>query len=264
MDERNNKGLGLAAGLTREERHGLVSGFFCYVFWGLCPIFWKLLSEVDSLEIIAQRIIWCFATAVIACAIGKLGFKEMLREKRAWKYLVVSALLITVNWSLYIYAVNSGNVIETAIGYYINPIVSIVLGVFIFGERLTRLQGIALGLCVFGILFFTFNYGKFPWIAIALALSFGAYGAVKKKANYAATPALAFESMVMLVPSIIFAVVLAHLTGTHAFLGDTTSIHGWYITLLLVLAGPVTAVPLILFSNAAIKIPLSLLGFCST
>ena len=195
------------------------------------------------------------------CAIAKLDVGSLVRDRRAWRYLVPSALLITVNWSVYIYAVNSGNVVETAIGYYINPLVSIVLGVVVFRERLTRLQGIAVALCVFGIVFFTVNYGRFPWIAVALAITFGLYGAVKKKAGYPATTALAFESGVMLVPSIMFAIVLAQVTGTHAFLGDTASLHGWLITALLVLAGPVTAVPLLLFANAANKIPLSLLGF---
>ncbi len=261
----NNPDIGGAAraqaGLTAEERRGVLSGAFCYVFWGLCPLFWKLLEEVDSFEIIAQRIIWCFVLVAIVCAIAKLDVGSLVRDRRAWRYLVPSALLITVNWSVYIYAVNSGNVVETAIGYYINPLVSIVLGVVVFRERLTRLQGIAVALCVFGIVFFTVNYGRFPWIAVALAITFGLYGAVKKKAGYPATTALAFESGVMLVPSIMFAIVLAQVTGTHAFLGDTASLHGWLITALLVLAGPVTAVPLLLFANAANKIPLSLLGF---
>ncbi|HAM15770.1 MAG TPA: EamA family transporter RarD [Eggerthellaceae bacterium] len=248
-------------GLSVEERRGVLCGLFCYVFWGLCPIYWKLLLEVNSFEIIAHRIIWCFAVTLVVCAVGRLGFGELVRQRRAWRYLVPSSLLISVNWALYIYAVNSGNVIETAIGYYINPLVSIVLGVVVFRERLTRLQTLAVALCTFGIVFFTVNYGRFPWIALSLAFSFGAYGAVKKKAGYAATPALAFESMVMLVPAIVLAIVLAQVTGTHAFLGDTATAHGWLLTALLVLAGPVTAVPLILFASAANRIPLSLLGF---
>ena len=261
-NRRDNDGASSArAGLAVEERRGVLSGVFCYVFWGLCPLFWKLLEEVDSFEVIAQRIIWCFVMVAIVCAVAKLDVLGLLRDRRAWRYLVPSALLITVNWSIYIYAVNSGNVVETAIGYYINPLVSIVLGLVVFRERLTRLQVIAVALCVFGIVFFTVNYGRFPWIAVALAVTFGLYGAVKKKAGYPATTALAFESGVMLIPSIMFAVALAHITGAHAFLGDTATLHGWLITALLVLAGPVTAVPLLLFANAANKIPLSLLGF---
>lgn len=250
-----------AAGLTPDERRGVLSGLFCYIFWGLCPLFWKLLLEVDSFEIIAHRMIWCFVAVAIVCSVRHLGFTKLLRDRRAWRYLVPSALLITVNWSVYVYAVNAGHVVETAIGYYINPLVSIVLGVVVFHEKLTRLQGVAVALCTFGIVFFTVNYGQFPWISVVLALSFGAYGAVKKKAGYPATPALAFESAVMLVPAIVFAIILAQVTGTHAFLGDVATPHGWYLTILLVLSGPVTAIPLVLFANAANKIPLSLLGF---
>ncbi len=249
------------SGLSPEERRGVLSGLFCYVFWGLCPIYWKLLVEVDSFEIIAHRIIWCFAMVIVVCAVGKLGLRELMRQRRAWLYLAPCAVIITLNWSVYIVAVNAGHIVETAIGYYINPLVSIVLGIFVFGERLTRLQGIAVALCVFGILFFTVNYGRFPWIALALALSFGVYGALKKKASYPAITALGIENTVMVVPAIVFAIVLAQVTGSHAFLGDTVTAHGWLITSLLVLAGPVTAVPLILFANAANKIPLSLLGF---
>ncbi len=253
--------LGDSRSLTSDEKRGVLSGFFCYVFWGLCPLFWKLLVEVDSLEIIAHRIIWCFVVTIIVCIVTKRNLPALLREPRAWRYLVPSALLITINWAVYIYAVNADHVVETAIGYYINPLVSIVLGLVVFGERLTRLQTIAVALCVFGIVFFTTNYGQFPWMAVALAVTFGLYGAVKKKAAYPATTALAFESTVMLLPSIAFAIALAYVTGTHAFLGDVATPHGWLITGLLVLAGPITAIPLILFANAANKIPLSLLGF---
>ena len=247
--------------MTPDERRGVLSGLFCYVLWGLFPIYWKLLSEVDPLEIIAHRIIWCFVLVIVVCLVGKLGLGTLMRQRRAWAYLVPCAVFITINWSVYIYAVNSGQVVETAIGYYINPLVSIVLGVVFFHERLTRLQSIAVAFCTFGIVFFTVNYGQFPWIAIALAVSFGVYGALKKKAAYPAVTALGVECTVMVVPAIVFAIVLANVTGSHAFLGDTATAHGWLITALLVLAGAVTAVPLILFANAANKIPLSLLGF---
>lgn len=259
--ETNRGGQAGHAGLSPDERRGVLSGLFCYVFWGLCPIYWKLLSEVDSFEIIAHRIIWCFVMVLAVCVIGRRGLEALMRQPRAWSYLVPCAIIITLNWSIYIVAVNDGNIVETAIGYYINPIVSIVLGIVFFRERLTRLQAIAVALCTFGVVFFTVNYGRFPWIAVSLAVSFGVYGALKKKAGYPAVEALAIENTVMVVPAIAFAVALAHLTGSHAFLGDIATAHGWLVTALLVLAGPVTAVPLILFANAANKIPLSLLGF---
>lgn len=261
MDENGNNAALKEGDAAREERRGILAAVFCYLLWGLFPLYWKLLAEVDSLEIIAHRIIWCFVTTALVCALAKLDVLSLVRQPRAWRYLVPSAALITVNWSVYIYAVNIGHVIETAIGYYINPLVSILLGVVVFRERLTGLQLAAVLLCVFGVSFFTVNYGQFPWMALTLAFSFGLYGAVKKKGGYPATPALAFESMVLLVPAIVFAIVLAHVTGTHAFASELDTAHGWMLTVLLVVAGPVTALPLVLFAKAANSIPLTLLGF---
>lgn len=244
-----------------ETRKGIITGIFCYLFWGLCPLYWKLLENVDSLEIIAQRIIWCAVLTVGACVVLRKDLLGLLRNKRAWRILGPASILITLNWGLYIYAVNTGHVVETAIGYYINPLVSIILGIIFFGERLTKLQICAVALCSFGVLFFTFNYGQFPAISLALACSFGLYGAVKKKGNYPPVEALAMESAILFIPVMAFAIILAFATGSHAFLGDTTTLDGWTTTLLLIGAGPVTAVPLLLFSSAANKIPLSLLGF---
>ena len=248
-------------GLTAEEKRGVAAAVFCYLLWGIFPLYWKLLAEVDSLEIIAHRIIWCFATTVIFCAAARLDLRGLLKTPRAWRYLVPAAIIITLNWSIYIFAVNVGRVVETAIGYYINPLVSVVLGIVVFGERLSALKGAAVALCAIGVTFFTVSYGQFPWIAIALALSFGAYGAVKKKAGYPAITALAFENAVMVLPAVLFAIALAHVTGTHAFAADLDTSHGAYLTALLVVGGPATALPLILFAKAANSIPLSLLGF---
>ena len=248
-------------GLSSEERRGVGAGLLCYLLWGLFPIYWKLLAEVDSLEIIAHRIIWCFATTVIFCLIARLDLVGLIKQPRAWRYLVPAAIIITLNWSTYIFAVNSGNVIETSIGYYINPLVSVVLGMIVFNERLSTLKGIAVALCAAGVIFFTASYGRFPWIAIVLAITFGVYGAIKKKAGYPALTALAVENTIMVVPAIVFAIVLASVTGTHAFAADLDSAHGIYLTVLLIIGGPATAIPLILFAKAANSIPLSLLAF---
>lgn len=247
--------------ISGDQRRGIVAGVFCYLLWGVFPIFWKLLDEVNSFEVIAHRIIWCFVTTVIVCAVSKLDLPGLLRDKRAWRYLVPSAILITVNWSIYIFAVSIDHIVETAIGYYINPLVSILLGIIFFKERLTSLQGVAVVFCAIGVSFFTVNYGQFPWIALALAFTFGIYGAVKKRAGYPATTALAFESTVMMLPAIVLAIVVANVTGSHAFCAKLDTSHGVYLTALLVLAGPATALPLILFAKAANLIPLSLLGF---
>lgn len=247
--------------VRKQVRKGVLAAFLCYALWGSFPLYWKLLANVDPFEIIAHRIIWCFVFVAILCVIMRQSFLPLLRDRRALRFLLPAAVLITVNWSIYIYAVEIDRIVETSIGYYINPLVSIVLGLIVFRERLTPLQIAAVALCVAGITLFTVNYGQFPWIAISLALSFGLYGAVKKKGGYPAVEALAVESTLMLVPAILVAVVLAIVTGTHGFLASTDAGIDWRTTLLLIGGGAVTAVPLILFAKAANSIPLTLLGF---
>lgn len=247
---------------TRQQlRRGILAGLFCYVLWGFFPLYWKLLDDVDTFEVVAQRIIWCTVFTLIICFIMRLDLVGLLKTPRARRFLIPSALLITANWSIYIYAVSIDRIVETAIGYYLNPLVSIILGIAIFKERLGVLQGIAVALCSIGILFFTGSYGRFPWISIVLAVSFGVYGGVKKMGGYPAIEALAFENIVAVGPAIILAFALACITGDHGFLGDMTSWQGWQTTLLLVGGGVVTAIPLLLFAAAANSIPLTLLGF---
>lgn len=247
--------------MDEQARKSTLAGVLCYVFWGIAPIYWTFMDEVNSFEIIGHRIIWCFVMMVIVCAVLKIDFVSLLKDKRAVAYLLPAAILITVNWSVYIYAVSVDRIVETAIGYYINPLVSIVFGIFLFNEKLSKYRIAAICLCAFGVLFFTINYGQFPVFSIVLALSFGAYGAVKKKAGYPATQALAIESTFMLIPSIAICVVTAMITGQHAFASGLDTANGWIMTLLLIGAGPVTAIPLLLFAKAANGIPLSMLGF---
>ena len=247
--------------IQKQLRRGVLAAFLCYVLWGTFPLYWKLLSHVDPFEIIAHRIIWCFVFTVALCALMRLDFLRLLRDRRALRFLIPAALLITVNWGLYVYAVSIDHIVETAIGYYLNPLVSIILGMLVFQERLSRLQTVAVALCAGGICFFTVNYGSFPWIAITLALSFGVYGAIKKKGGYPAVEALAVENTIMVVPALIFAVVLANATGAHGFLASAPDGIDWRTTLLLIGGGAVTAIPLILFAKAANSIPLTLLGF---
>lgn len=247
--------------IQKQLRRGVLAAFLCYVLWGTFPLYWKLLSHVDPFEIIAHRIIWCFVFTVALCALMRLDFLRLLRDRRALRFLIPAALLITVNWGLYVYAVSIDHIVETAIGYYLNPLVSIILGMLVFQERLSRLQTVAVALCAGGICFFTVNYGSFPWIAITLALSFGVYGAIKKKGGYPAVEALAVENTIMVAPALIFAVVLANATGTHGFLAAAPDGIDWRTTLLLIGGGAVTAIPLILFAKAANSIPLTLLGF---
>lgn len=187
-----------------ERAQGMAAGIGCYLLWGLFPLYWKLLDHVDSLEVTAQRVIWCFALTAIICLIARWNFTSLLKDKRALCYLIPAAIIITSNWGTYIFAVHIDHIVEASLGYYINPLVSILLGLVIFKERLSPLQWIAVALCCIGILYFTISYGSFPWLAIYLALSFGVYGAIKKKGGYPAVEAIAVESAVMAPVAIVF------------------------------------------------------------
>lgn len=242
------------------ERSGIIAGFCCYLLWGIMPLYWKLLDDTSPWEVIAQRVIWCFVFTAIVCKIAGWHFIPLFRDSRARRFLIPASILITINWSLYIFAVSIDRIVETALGYYINPIITILLGLIVFREKLPLLQWIAVGLCCFGIGFFTLNYGSVPWISILLALSFGAYGAVKKRGGYPAAEAIAVESAYMVPVALAVSAGLA-LTGQGAFLADTASAEGWITTLLLIGGGLCTMVPLVLFAKAANSIPLTLLGF---
>ena len=244
-----------------KEHRGLLAGVFCYILWGLFPLYWKLLDDVNAFEVIAHRIIWCTVFTVLVCVLLRLDFIALLRSSRARRFLIPASIIITANWSLYVFAVSIDMIVETAIGYYLNPRITIVLGMLVFKERLAPMQVIAIILCTIGLIFFTTNYGQFPWIAILLALTFGVYGAIKKKGGYPAVEAIAFENIVAFLPAIAFTIFLAYYTGDHGFLGDISSWQGWQTTLLLIGGGVVTAIPLILYAAAANLIPLTILGF---
>lgn len=241
---------------------GIKAGVGCYAFWGLAPLYWKLLGNVNPFEVIGHRVVWGFAFMVVICLALRNGFPAILRDKRAWLYLAPAGVLIMINWSLYIYAVDAGHVVYTALGYYINPLVSVLLGAVVFRERLTALQKAAVALCAVGVLYFLYDLGEFPWISLALALSFGLYGAMKKKGGYPANEALAMENTVALPFALALLAALPFITGEPAaFMSDIASASSWATTLLLVGAGAITAIPLVLFAKAANSIPLSTLGF---
>lgn len=240
---------------------GALAAVGCYAIWGSCPLFWALLDDVDAIELIGQRIAWALVLTVIACKfILKVDFVGLLRDSRARRFLIPSGLLVMVNWSLYIVAMVTNNVVEASLGYYINPLVSIVLGLVVFHEKLTPLQVAATVLSAAGVIYFTVSYGSFPWIALSLAFTFGIYGAVKKRGGYPAVPTIAVEGIIAL-PFAIVALVAVAMAGKSAFFSPDMSLEAWRTRLLLVLTGPVTAVPLILFATAANKTPLSLIGF---
>lgn len=255
--------------MNSERGKGLLIALSCYVIWGLLPIFWKLLSATPSSLVQVQRMIWCFACVVVFCAITKRNFRQLFSDRRAVKTFLISGLLCTINWTTYVITVNSGNIVESAIGYYINPLVSIFIGLVFFGEKLSPAQIAAVVLAAVGITFFTFNYGKLPVMGLILALSFGAYGAVKKWGGYPSVEGMAVESTFTGAAGFVALAVGCALPELWETLTPVTAASpmawtggGVMLLVLFVLAGLVTWVPLQLFSEAANRIPLNWIGFC--
>ena len=240
---------------TSRHNRGTLYGIAAYSIWGLFPLYWPLLEPAGPLEILASRVIWSLVTAVILSIflVPRASWRPFL-TRRNLALLALAAALIAVNWGVYIWAVNSGQVVEAALGYYINPILSIILGVVLLHERLAAVQWASVGLAVVAVIVLTIDYGHPPWIALTLAASFATYGLIKNRLNAGAVETLTVESALLTplaVGYLIFLQAEGQLTFGHNGLGHTA---------LLVLAGPITAVPLLLFAAAATRIPLSALG----
>jgi chloramphenicol-sensitive protein RarD len=242
-----------------ERRSGLAYGVGAYLLWGAFPLFWPLLEPAGAIEILAHRMAWSLVVvlAALACTGGLRAFRgvrAILRRRAQRSWLTLAAALITVNWGVYIWAVNNGHVIEASLGYFINPLVTILLGVFVLGERLRRVQWIAVGIGAAAVIVIGIDYGKLPWIALTLAFSFGLYGFCKKKASAGAVDSLAVETGVLFLPALATLFVIAAR-------GDLVFAHHSVTTsALLASSGLVTAAPLLLFAAAARRLPLSLLG----
>ena len=237
-------------------RLGYLYGFAAYLMWGFFPLYFKLLRPAGPLEILAHRVVWSVAfVALLLLAMRNIGFlRALLRRPRALAGIAVAAVLIGVNWFTYIYGVNSDRVVETALGYFINPLVVVLLGVVVLRERLRPAQWWALGIGTVAVAVLTVDYGQLPYIALILALTFGGYSLVKKQLGLPAAEGLFVESAVLALPALGYLGWLAT-TGDIAF-GQVSTAH----TLLLVLAGALTAIPLLLFAGAANRLPLSSLG----
>lgn len=220
------------------------------------PLYWPLLEPAGALEILAHRIVWSLVTmAVLVVALGRLrAVRRMLGSGRTVRLLTLAACLITVNWVVYIWGVNNGHVVETALGYFINPLVTVLMGVLILGERLRRLQWVAVGVAALAVVVLTVDYGRPPWVALALALSFGSYGLCKKQAGAPAIESITYETLVV-GPLAAAYVAWLVLTGDSHFAS-----HGTGHALLFVGTGIVTALPLICFGGAAIRVPMTTLG----
>jgi chloramphenicol-sensitive protein RarD len=236
------------------SRSGLVAAVGGYLLWGLFPLYWPLLEPAAPVEILAHRIAWSlmFLVGLLALTIGFAWVRKLSR--RACGLLALAAALVSVNWGVYIYGVNSEHVVETSLGYFINPLLTVVLAMVFLHERLRRRQGLAVAVAAVGVLVLTVDYGRVPWIALTLALSFGLYGLVKNRAGVDGTQSLAVETAVIVVPAAAYLVWLGA-TGRGTFTSEGTGHMA-----LLVGAGVVTALPLMLFGAAAVRIRLSTLG----
>lgn len=239
-----------------EQRAGLLYGIGAYGMWGLVPLFWPLLKPAGAVEILAHRMVWSLAVVGIALlALRRWGWiRELLREPRKLGLLTIAAAVITVNWGLYIWAVNSGQVVESSLGYFINPLVTIAMGVLLLNERLRPAQWAAVGIGFAAVVVLTIGYGRPPWISLVLAFSFAVYGLIKKKTNIGGLESLAAETAVQFLPALAYLLWLGS-QGTLSFGAEGTG-HA----ALLAATGLVTAVPLVCFGAAAIRVPLSTLG----
>ena len=239
-----------------DRRVGTLAGVAAYSLWGVFPLVFHLLDSVAPVEILMHRIVWSFAVVLGILVVRRQRgwFRSVRTLPGALPRLTLAAVLIATNWLVYIWAVNNDHVIEAALGYYINPLVTVALGVGVLGERLRRMQLVALGFGAGAVGVLTVAYGRVPWIALVLACSFGGYSFLKKSVPVGAVTSLAVETLVLLPVAAVGLVALA-VTGESAFLHGSVGRDA-----LLVSLGVVTAVPLLLFGTAARRIPLTLLG----
>jgi chloramphenicol-sensitive protein RarD len=239
-----------------ESSRGFLLGAAAYLMWGLFPLYFPLLEPASATEILAHRVFWSLITMLVLVAAVRrwAQLRRMLGDRRRVGILTLAAALIAVNWGTYIWGVNNGHVIETSLGYFINPLVTVLMGVVLLGERLRPLQWAALGLAGAAVVGLTVEYGRPPWVALVLAFSFGSYGLAKKKANAGAVESLTFETLVI-APVALGYLVLLTVTGASTF----TSEGPLHVALLLGM-GVLTAVPLLCFGGAATRVSLTTLG----
>lgn len=244
-----------------DEKKGILFTILTYTIWGFLPLYWKQVDHVPSDEILTSRIIWAFVlTVIFILLIG--GGKQLLADvKSLWKSkktffsLMLASYLITANWFLYIFAVTNDRIVETSLGYYINPLVSMLLGVFFLKEKLSNATKVAFGLAAVGVSILTISYGTFPWMAFGMAFSFAFYGLIKKTIKLDALRGLALETLFVLPLGLIYYAYLFS-NGSASFLHE-----GAATDILLIISGAATALPLVLFATGAPLIPMYMIGF---
>lgn len=241
-----------------EKNTGVPYALAAYGSWGVLPLFWKLLSDVPPLQIVAHRLLWSFVfVGLLAVWKGQAGstWKIITQREKVWPF-AASSLILTSNWLLYVWAVNSGHIVESSMGYFINPLVNVFLGMVFLREKINLWQGISILLAGSGVLYMVIGYGQFPWIAVSLAVTFGFYGLIRKIVPAESLTGLMVETALLFPLAFVF-LLQQGIIGQGAFW-----VKGETITLLLMAAGVVTAYPLIWLVTAAKQLPLKTLGFC--
>ena len=234
---------------------GLLFGVGSYILWGLFPLYWPLLKPASPLEIVSHRAVWTLIFCLIVLGLSKQLHSaiSVVKRPKMMAGLFLSTILVSINWLTYIWATNNGHVVEAALGYYINPLIIIAFGVLLLREKMRPLQWLAVGIAAVGVTILTIDYGRLPWVAISLALSWGTYGLVKKKLDLGALDGLAIETLISFIPYVGYLIYLGN-QGTGQF-GQSPG-----LTILLISAGAVTAIPLLLFNGSTTRLPYSTIG----
>lgn len=239
----------------QDERYGVITGLGAYLMWGLLPLFWPLLKPAVAFEILGHRIIWSLFFVIVLMYLTHSWpvVKQTLRDyKRAW-LIVLASFFVATNWGVYIWAVNDNHVVETSLGYFINPLVSVLIGTVFFQEKLRTFQKVAVGIAAVAVIILSFDYGRLPWIALVLAASFGIYGGLKKQINLPAIPGLMMET-VLLLPVTLFYLSWLYQSSESVLFSSPK------LLVLAIISGPLTALPLLLFGTATTRVPLTWLG----
>lgn len=246
----------IATDAAADSRRGHIAALGAVTAWGLFPLYWRQLIEIAPFQLTAQRIVWClvFVGGYLVWRRGPGWLRTALQQPNAVPMLAASSLLIGINWTLYIWAANNGHVVEASLGFFINPLVNVLLGVLVLRERLNTRHWMAVALAAAGVVWLTWSVGRLPWIALALAVSFGLYGLIRKLVSVEAIPGLGVESVFLFLPALVYLVWCESIgTGGFGHVGRDEDA-------LMIFSGIATAVPLIWFSYAARRIPYSVIG----
>ncbi|MFT7261595.1 MAG: chloramphenicol-sensitive protein RarD [Glaciecola sp.] len=241
----------------QEQKKGVLLALSAFIMWGIAPVYFKQLIHIDALEILAQRIIWAVVFLIVISLFSRQLYKtiEVLKQPKQLAILSISACLLGFNWGLFIWSVNNNHMLEASLGYYINPLINVLMGYLFLSERLRKRQGIAVVLALSGVLIQLISFGSVPYIALSLAVSFAIYGLLHKKTHIESIPGLLIEALILLPFAILYWIFMEPSATSNMVTNDTTT------NLLLLSAGIVTTLPLLCFTGAAKRLQYSTLGF---